>query len=51
VSTFSKSAARRFMTDFAERLYRQNREALHLTDATASPMSPATRSVSATPRF
>jgi DNA helicase HerA-like ATPase len=31
VSTFSKSAARRFMTDFAERLYRQNRQAQHLT--------------------
>jgi hypothetical protein len=31
VSGFSKNAARRFMTDFGERLYRSNRDALHLT--------------------
>jgi DNA helicase HerA-like ATPase len=31
VSTLSKSASRRFMIDFAERLYRKNRAPLHLT--------------------
>lgn len=30
VSTFSKAERKRFVTDFAERLYRRNREALHL---------------------
>jgi hypothetical protein len=46
VSTFSKSAARRFMTDFAERLYRQNRQALHLTIDEAE--TPSSRSGSST---
>jgi len=40
LSTLSKSAARRFMTDFAERLYHRNRDPLHLVLDEADAFAP-----------
>lgn len=40
LSHLSKSAMRRFMTDFAERLYHRNREALHLIVDEADLLAP-----------
>lgn len=40
LSGFSKSAARRFMTDFAERLYHRNRDPLHLVVDEADAFAP-----------
>lgn len=40
LSTISKSAMRRFMTDFAERLYRRNRDPLHLVIDEADVLVP-----------
>jgi uncharacterized protein len=40
LSGFSKSAARRFMTDFAERLYQRNRTPLHLVLDEADSFAP-----------
>jgi len=41
LSTLSKSAARRFMTDFAERLYHRNRDPLHLVLDEADAFAPS----------
>jgi len=40
LSSLSKSAARRFMADFAERLYHRNRDALHLVLDEADAFAP-----------
>jgi len=40
LSTLSKSAGRRFMTDFAERLYHRNRDPLHLVLDEADAFAP-----------
>jgi len=40
LSALSKSAARRFMTDFAERLYHRNRDPLHLVLDEADAFAP-----------
>lgn len=40
ISGFSKSARRRFVTDFAERLYERNREAMHIVLEEADMFAP-----------